>query len=141
MKKLSALFLSLILTLLVFTQVGLVAAQVVPLTSPITSPISSFSIKGQVTLKDLSPFISAINRIVPAADILIMVTNFFNPTQSYSATTDGSGNYGVNVPPGLYVVKVATQSGAFFVPPLKVVNIHNSSTTVQANFQGLLLPH
>ena len=77
-------------------------------------------------------------RVFPAEDVVVKVEGFFNKNVKFETTTDADGNYGLNVPPGLYKVKVSDEEDTFFVPPLRIVPIKNIQK--HANFQGLLFP-
>ncbi len=93
---------------------------------------------GNVTYKQLGRLLSGVSRFTPAANVLVTITNFFDGSKHYQTTTDGSGNYGVNVPDGLYSIQVSDNNNTFFVPPFKVVKVKGS--TKNADFEGLLFP-
>lgn len=135
------LIISVLLPTLAFcflAQVNSVKAITIPSGSPITSPISFFAITGKVTYKNLKLFISALNRITPGANVTITATNFFDPSQVFSTTTDINGNYILPVPNALYKVTASDNANTFFSPPLHVVKIKNQNKN--ASFQGLIFP-
>ena len=139
MKKLTALFLMVFLSLPILFQLPEVKAQTSPITGPITTPISFFNLTGDVTYKKLGRLFSGIQRVVPGEDVLVKVSNFFNPGQSFETMTDDEGNYKFNLPAGLYKVEVEDGDHTFFVPPLKVVKVQEEKAK-KANFQGLIFP-
>jgi len=142
LKKLPVFIIVFILSFFVFLQVPKVSAQVLPISSPVTSPITlpvtNFAVSGKVVYKQLGRLFSNMQRVVPVQGAIVTIQNFFNKNQSFTTTTDSSGNYGINVPTGHYKVTVSDGKNSIFVPPLRIVNVKKKGAT--ANFQGLLFP-
>ncbi|MBI4096807.1 MAG: carboxypeptidase regulatory-like domain-containing protein [Candidatus Levybacteria bacterium] len=143
-KRLLLLSFVAVFLLVFFTQVSHIQtlAQEVPLTAPITPPITPpitfFNLIGKVTYRHLGKLLFNVQRVIPAEDVIVKVEAFFDDEISFETMTDENGNYGLNVPPGLYKVKVSDEDDTFFVPPLRIVPIKNKQK--HANFQGLLFP-
>lgn len=143
-KKLLLLSFIAVFLLIFSTQISHVQtfAQEIPLTAPITPPITPpitiFNLIGKVTYKHLGRLFGNAQRAFPAEDVIVKVEAFFDDDISFETMTDENGNYGLNVPPGLYKVKVSDEEDTFFVPPLRIVSIKNKQKV--ANFQGLLFP-
>ena len=111
------------------------------LTIPVTPPITSVArfIRGTVTYKFLGRLNPFQPRVIPAANVTIEATNFFNPSITFSTTTDTNGNYTLLVDPAHYFVKASDTSQTFFVPTVRASNTtHHDQNHV--NFQGLIFP-
>ncbi len=132
-KKLLIILLVSLFSVPLFVQTTQVYADV-----PVTSPITAFILTGKVTYKQLGRVMKNVSRFTPAKNVLIKVINFFDHTKHYQTTTDAQGNYGLNIPNGLYTVEASDSMHTFFTPPFKVVKINNNAKV--ANFEGLIFP-
>jgi hypothetical protein len=139
-KKIITAIIIAFLVIPLYFQTVKVSAQVVPLTGPVTPPVTTpvtfFNLTGKVVYKQLGRLFGNAQRIIPAPNVLIRVFSFFGHTQVASTTTDGNGNYGLSLPNGLYRVEASGGTNAFFVPPLRVVNLKNNQHKT-ADFQAL----
>lgn len=137
-KFLLSLVLVVVLSLPIFSQVSRVSAQEAPITSSITNPITFFNLTGTITYKRLGFFFRNVtNRILPADNVKVTVTGFFDKSQRFQTTTDANGNYSINLPTGLYTIKTNGGRTNFFSPPLRVMRVKTNATST-ANFQGFL---
>jgi len=134
-KLLTSGIITLLFTIVLTAQVSHVQAQVVgngPLTSPITFV---HTISGKITYRFLGTASAALQ---PVANVTVQIINAFTHA-SFSATSDGNGNYSVSVPDGFYQLQSANASNsAFMVPPVRFYNVRRNVTN--ADFQGLVFP-
>ena len=115
-------------------------ASVIPSASPTVSPspsLETFNVSGNVSYRLLGRFLDFLHSMTPAKNVLITLTDFFNPSVTFTTMTDVSGNFYLTVTPGLYWVKAANPANTFFVPPITVVNPIGNHPLI---FQGLIFP-
>jgi hypothetical protein len=108
-----------------------------PVTGPVTSPVSLFTISGKVTDHIFGIFKKSKDRFMPEAGVKVKAKDIFNG-HSASATTDGNGNYVINVgKKGFYKVTVVDGDAKYYLPPLHFVHLtDNKPTKSNIDFTG-----
>lgn len=106
--------------------------------NPVTSPVTFFQISGKVTYKFFKFFRGNTNQ--NASNVTVEVKNVFT-NDVYETTTDGNGNYSLNVEEkGVFLVGPTEGNTDVWVPALKPVHVNNPGSRSGVNFQGFILP-
>ena len=109
-----------------------------PTEIPTPTPVLEDNLVGKVKYNNLGRLSWGRHQYEPAEGVDVKASNFFNNGQRFTTTTDEDGMYSLDLPSGLFIVKVRDDMHTFFVPPLDVVRIRDHmGHPARADFEGL----